>query len=102
MHLIALNLQKSTAINAATYGASQYAFIISAVFGKLMISNFICVQSVGNFSGPKNHEIVVARENLIELLRPDDAGNMVSICATPVFSIVRTIVPFRLAGESLT
>ena len=54
---------------------------------------------LGNFSGPKNQEIVAARGSAIELLRPDDTGKVVSICFTPLFSIVRSLLPFRLAGE---
>ena len=73
MHLLSLNLQRSSAINMAIYG---------------------------NFSGPKNQEIVVAKGNLLELLRPDDTGKVQSICCTPVFSVIRSIIPFRLAGAN--
>ena len=52
----------------------------------------------GNFSGPKNHEFVVAKGSSIELLRPDDTGKMITIAETPVFSVVRSLMPFRLAG----
>jgi splicing factor 3B subunit 3 len=55
---------------------------------------------LGNFSGPKNHEIVVCKGNSIELLRPDETGKLVSICETPAFCVVRSILPFRLAGEA--
>lgn len=54
----------------------------------------------GNFSGPKNQEIVAARGSAIELLRPDDTGKVISICFTPLFSVVRSLLPFRLAGKS--
>ena len=73
MHLIALNLQRPSAISAAVYG---------------------------NFTGPKAQELVVARGTAIELLRPDDTGKLVSICYTPMFSVVRSILPFRLAGSN--
>lgn len=73
MHLLALNLQKPSAIVTAIYG---------------------------NFSGSKAQEIVVAKSNSIELLRPDDTGKMISICETPVFAIVRSLLPFRLAGAN--
>ena len=53
----------------------------------------------GNFSGPKQQEIVVAKGNVIELLRPDDTGKVISICLTPVFSVVRSLLAFRLAGK---
>ena len=54
----------------------------------------------GNFTGPKSQEMVVARGTAIELLRPDDTGKLLSICYTPMFSIVRSILPFRLAGSN--
>jgi hypothetical protein len=52
----------------------------------------------GNFSGPKQQEFVVAKGSFLELLRPDDTGKIISICSTPVFSIIRSILPFRLSG----
>jgi hypothetical protein len=58
--------------------------------------------NTGNFSGPKNHEIVVAKGNVIELLRPDDMGKVVSVCCSPVFATVRSLLPFRLAGTQHT
>jgi splicing factor 3B subunit 3 len=72
MHLLSLNLQKSSAINIAVYG---------------------------NFSGPKAQEIIVAKGSSIELFRPDDSGNR-SICRTPVFSIIRSMITFRLLGSN--
>ena len=56
---------------------------------------------VGNFSGPKVQEIVVAKGNAIELLRPDDTGKVISVCSTPVFSVVRSLLAFRLAGTDV-
>lgn len=73
MHLLALNLQKPSAINASIYG---------------------------NFSGPKNHEFVVAKGSSIELLRPDDTGKMITIAETPIFAVVRSLLAFRLAGAN--
>lgn len=73
MHLLSLQLQRQSAINAAIYG---------------------------NFSAPKVQEIVVAKGSILELLRPDDTGKMVSVCSTPVFSLVRSLIPFRLAGAN--
>jgi hypothetical protein len=61
------------------------------------ITNIIMLFA-GNFSGNKAQEIVVAKSNSIELLRPDDTGKLISICETPVFAIVRSLLPFRLAG----
>lgn len=57
--------------------------------------------NAGNFSSPKSQEIAVAKGNIIELLRPDKSGKLVTTCSTPVFSIVRGLVPFRLAGTYL-
>lgn len=71
INLLALNLQKPSAINIACYG---------------------------NFSHAKAHEFVAAKGNIIELLRPDETGKMISVCSTSVFAVVRSILPFRLAG----
>ena len=73
MHLLALNLQKSSAINIAIYG---------------------------NFSTPRSQEIVCARGNQVELLRPDDTGKLISICVTSVFAVVRSLLAFRLTGSN--
>mmetsp|Transcript_25467 Transcript_25467/g.37560 ORF Transcript_25467/g.37560 Transcript_25467/m.37560 type:complete len:1258 (-) Transcript_25467:112-3885(-) len=73
MHLLSLNLQKSSAIVTAIYG---------------------------NFSAPKNQEIVIARGSTLELLRPDDTGKLISICETPLFAVIRSLLPFRLAGAN--
>lgn len=73
MHLLALNLQKPSAINVSIYG---------------------------NFSGPKSHEFVVAKGSSIELMRPDDTGKMITIAETPVFAVVRSLLAFRLAGAN--
>ena len=54
---------------------------------------------VGNFSGAKNHEIVIAKGNIIELLRPDETGKIVSISESPMFAVIRSILAFRLAGD---
>lgn len=53
---------------------------------------------IGNFSGPKQQEIVVAKGNILELLRPDDTGKVISINSTNVFSIIRSLYPFRSTG----
>jgi len=71
MHMYALTLQRSAAINCVAYG---------------------------NFSGPKLHEIVVAHGKSIELLRPDAAGKVQSLCHMECFGLVRSMVTFRLPG----
>eukprot|EP01038_Epipyxis_sp_PR26KG_P011576 gene11576-15501_t len=73
MAMLSLTLQKSSAISTAVYG---------------------------NFTGPKQQEIVVAKGNILELLRPDDTGKVISICSTNVFAIIRSILPFRLSGAN--
>jgi len=74
MHMYALTLQRSAAINCVAYG---------------------------NFSGPKLHEIVVAHGKSIELLRPDAAGKVQSLCHMECFGLVRSMVTFRLPGASV-
>lgn len=54
----------------------------------------------GNFSGPKAQEIVVSRGKILELLRPDDAGKVQTVCTTEVFGCIRCLAPFRLTGAS--
>ena len=57
--------------------------------------------NTGNFSAPKQQEIVVAKGGVLELLRPDDTGKVISICSTPVFGVIRSLLPFRLSGISI-
>jgi splicing factor 3B subunit 3 len=71
MNLLCTNLHPSTAVHLAIYG---------------------------NFSGPKQQEIVTARGSCLDLLRPDDNGKLQTICSSNVFAVIRSIVPFRLAG----
>ncbi|MDA9098618.1 DDB1 family protein [bacterium] len=54
----------------------------------------------GNFSAPKAHEIVVARNKTLELLRPDDTGKTQVIFTTEVFGIIRSLAAFRLTGAN--
>eukprot|EP00013_Stygamoeba_regulata_P021128 CAMPEP_0177656048 /NCGR_PEP_ID=MMETSP0447-20121125/15324_1 /TAXON_ID=0 /ORGANISM="Stygamoeba regulata, Strain BSH-02190019" /LENGTH=1277 /DNA_ID=CAMNT_0019160071 /DNA_START=120 /DNA_END=3953 /DNA_ORIENTATION=+ len=71
MHLYDLTVQKSSAITTCIYG---------------------------NFTSAKAQEILVARNGLLELLRPDDGGKLRSICQQQVFGVVRSLAPFRLTG----
>jgi len=71
LHLYALTLQRSSAITAAVYG---------------------------NFSGPKQQELAVARGKLLELMRPDENGKVQTVFVTDVFGIIRSITTFRLTG----
>jgi len=56
---------------------------------------------IGNFSGNRTQEIIVARGSVLELLRPDSStGKVHSVLTQEVFGIIRSIVPFRLTGDS--
>lgn len=55
---------------------------------------------VGQFSGVKQQEIICAHGSWIELLRMDtQTRKMVSVVHQEVFGIVRSLMPFRLAGS---
>ena len=71
MHLYSLTLQRSSGITCALYG---------------------------NFSGPRQQEILVARGKVLELLRPDDNGKVQTVHATEVFGIIRSMATCRLTG----
>lgn len=58
-----------------------------------------CALSVGNFTGAKSQEIVVARCNSLELLGFDENGRVNVICASSTFALVRSLISFRLAGN---
>ncbi len=95
MHLLSLNLLRQSAINVSVYGNLSLIYFYIAIFMHLIIYNF----QIGNFSGPKIQEIVVAKGNLLELLRPDDSGKYITVNSTPVFSVIRSLMPFRLSGN---
>ena len=72
MHLYSLTLQKSSAITAAVYG---------------------------NFSAPRQQELILARGGrVLELARPDENGKVQTIHATDVFGMIRSIATCRLTG----
>ena len=74
MHLYNLTLQKSTAIVASV---------------------------LGNFSGAKAQEILVASTDSLELFSVDaETGKLGSIVARQTFSHIRGVVPFRVPGAS--
>jgi splicing factor 3B subunit 3 len=52
----------------------------------------------GNFSAPKQQEIVVSRGKILELLRPNEQGRLVTVVSTEVFGTVRSLAAFRLPG----
>ncbi|KAF7796648.1 hypothetical protein EIP86_007831 [Pleurotus ostreatoroseus] len=54
---------------------------------------------VGNFSGARQQEIIVARGTRIELLRPDvQTGKVTTVVASDVFGSIRSLTAFRLTG----
>ncbi|RUS26747.1 CPSF A subunit region-domain-containing protein [Jimgerdemannia flammicorona] len=56
---------------------------------------------IGNFSGTKIQEIIVARHTRLELLRPEaTTGKVHIVLAQETFGIVRSLSPFRLTGGS--
>lgn len=56
---------------------------------------------VGNFSGARHQEIIVARGTRLELFRPDaSSGKMTSLLSHDVYGSVRSLVAFRLTGGS--
>ncbi|KAF1775308.1 WD40-repeat-containing domain [Phytophthora cactorum] len=61
MHLLNLTLQPPTGVHLAVYG---------------------------NFSAPQAQEFVVARGDVLQLLRPDEAGRLEVVISTQVFGIV--------------
>lgn len=59
------------------------------------------VQAIyGNFSAPRAQEIVTSRGKVLELLRCDDQGKLLSILSTEVFGLIRSIATFRLTGAT--
>ncbi|KAJ3195275.1 Splicing factor 3B subunit 3 [Irineochytrium annulatum] len=57
--------------------------------------------AIGNFSGTRAQEIIVARSSVLELLKVDSAtGKIHTILSHDVFGVIRCITPFRLTGAS--
>jgi len=71
MHLYSLTLQPPGAVTAAVFG---------------------------NFSAPRQQEVVVAKGHVLELLRPDETGKLHTILSRDAFGVVRTLLSFRLFG----
>ena len=54
---------------------------------------------VGNFSGARQQEIIVARGTRLELLRPDvQTGKVSTVVTSDVFGSIRSLAAFRLTG----
>mmetsp|Transcript_4234 Transcript_4234/g.6990 ORF Transcript_4234/g.6990 Transcript_4234/m.6990 type:complete len:1205 (-) Transcript_4234:464-4078(-) len=71
MHLYHLTLSRASGIQSAAYG---------------------------NFSAPKAQEIVVSRGKVLELLRPNELGKLVTVWTMDVFGAIRSVAPFRITG----
>lgn len=58
--------------------------------------------AVGNFTGSKSQEILTVRGgNVLELLKVDsNTGRFKSLHQLDTFSTVRSVVPFRLPGDT--
>lgn len=53
----------------------------------------------GSFTGPNQHELVLAKGKVLELVRPDEAtGRLHLVYRSEVFGLIRSIEPFRLMG----
>lgn len=56
---------------------------------------------LGQFSGTKEQQILVASGSRLALLRPEPAqGKVVTLLAHDVFGIIRALASFRLAGST--
>ncbi|CAH0482135.1 unnamed protein product [Peronospora belbahrii] len=71
MHLLNLTLQPPTGVHLSVYG---------------------------NFTSPQAHEFIVVRGDLLELIRPDEAGRLETLFSTQVFGVIRSLQSFRLTG----
>ncbi|CAF0753350.1 unnamed protein product [Rotaria sordida] len=55
----------------------------------------------GNFSGPKQQEIIVSRGCVLEVLKPDPStGKIHTLLTSNVFGIIRALHPIRLTGSN--
>eukprot|EP00967_Tisochrysis_lutea_P138101 scaffold248733_cov23-Tisochrysis_lutea.AAC.1 len=48
----------------------------------------------------KAQEVVVSRGKVLELLRPNEMGKLVTVVSTEVFGCIRALAPFRITGAS--
>eukprot|EP00960_Hanusia_phi_P037491 752990-Hanusia_phi.AAC.6 len=66
----------------------------------LQRSGAITCTAYGNFSAPKQHEIVISHGKTLELIRPDQNGKIQSICQMECFGLIRSMAAFRLPGSN--
>ncbi|PWN49180.1 putative splicing factor 3B subunit 3 [Violaceomyces palustris] len=65
----------------------------------LQPSSNVIASVVGQFSGVKQQEIVLAKGGRIELLRPDtQTGKIVTVLTQEAFGVIRSLTSFRLTG----
>jgi len=56
---------------------------------------------IGQFSGTKEQQILTASGSRLALLRPDpNLGRVILLVSHNVFSIIRSLASFRLAGST--
>jgi len=56
----------------------------------------------GNYSGPKKQEIVIIKNNILEMITPDDdTGRIISVCQIPMFGFIRSVQTIRSPGEKI-
>ena len=86
------------------FSSPLHPFEISSMFlYNLTVSPATSINAViiGNFSGSKQQEILLARNSTLELIKPDpNTGLLHTLLTHPVFGIVRSLAPFRLTGAS--
>ena len=75
-------------------GRTQPSSRDSSLFGHFAEVHFASETSTGT----KQQEILVSRGKVLELLRPDESGKVQSLASVECFSLIRSIVPFRLTG----
>ncbi|SNX84139.1 probable splicing factor 3B subunit 3 [Melanopsichium pennsylvanicum] len=67
----------------------------------LQPSSSVTATVVGQFSGTRQQEIVVAKSSRLELLRPDTStGKIETVLSHDAFGVVRSLAAFRLTGGS--
>ncbi|KAI8815119.1 CPSF A subunit region-domain-containing protein [Cladochytrium replicatum] len=66
----------------------------------LQSATHINLAVAGNFSGSRQQEILVARNSVLELLKPDDYGKLNTLLSHEIFGLIRGITPFRLTGAA--
>ncbi|KAA0162778.1 hypothetical protein FNF28_04535 [Cafeteria roenbergensis] len=61
--------------------------------------SMVTCSAFGSFSGRDAQEFVVARGPVLELLRPDELGQVHAVLSVDTFSVIRDVRPFRLPGS---